>query len=88
MPSLAWFSTGRRILSRSSGPFISPAKGLGCLQEDMLNVIRVTNRKGHYTRALEEAIHAHTSQWPLTWEGRNPLHGGGSFNKMTPEQRV
>ena len=46
------------------------------------------NRKGHYTRALEEAILTHNTQWPHAWNGKNPLHGGGSFNKMTPEQRV
>ncbi len=45
-------------------------------------------RKGHYTRALEEAIQTHNSQWPTAWQGKNPLHGGGSFNKMTPEERV
>lgn len=45
-------------------------------------------RKGHYTRALEEAIQTHNSQWPQPWNGKNPLHGGGSFNKMTPEERV
>ncbi|KAL9100453.1 MAG: hypothetical protein Q9163_004177 [Psora crenata] len=43
---------------------------------------------GHYTRALEEAIHAHTNQWPTAWQGRNPLHGGGSFNNMNDEQRL
>ena len=46
------------------------------------------NRKGHYTRALEEAIQTHNSQWPRAWNSKNPLHGGGSFNKMTPEERV
>lgn len=49
---------------------------------------RERNRKGHYTRALEEAVHAHANQWPSAWQGKNPLHGGGSFNNMTPEQRV
>ncbi|KAL8939642.1 MAG: hypothetical protein Q9216_003250 [Gyalolechia sp. 2 TL-2023] len=44
--------------------------------------------KGHYQRALEEAVQSHTSQWPLKWEGRNPLHGGGNFNNMSPEQRA
>ena len=46
------------------------------------------NRKGHYSRALEEAVQAHKSQWAGKWEGKNPLHGGGNFNNMTPEQRV
>ncbi|KAL6713154.1 hypothetical protein ACLMJK_009275 [Lecanora helva] len=44
--------------------------------------------KGHYTRALEEAIQTHTGQWDPSWQGRNPLHGGGSFNKMTTEERL
>ncbi|KAF6241731.1 hypothetical protein HO173_000443 [Letharia columbiana] len=44
--------------------------------------------KGHYTRALEEAIQTHNSQWPRVWNGKNPLHGGGSFNKMSPEERL
>ena len=46
------------------------------------------NRRGHYQRALEEAVQSHTSQWPLIWNGKNPLHGGGNFNNMGPEQRV
>ncbi|KAL5362767.1 hypothetical protein BJX96DRAFT_177461 [Aspergillus floccosus] len=53
----------------------------------------VLNRKkdverNHYTRPLEEAIQTHVSQWPKAWQGKNPLHGGGSFAGMTPEQRL
>ncbi|KAL8922869.1 MAG: hypothetical protein Q9172_003375 [Xanthocarpia lactea] len=53
----------------------------------------VLNRKkdverGHHGRALEEAIQTHTSQWPPKWMGKNPLHGGGSFNNMSPESRL
>ncbi|KAI4148853.1 MAG: hypothetical protein LQ341_001466 [Variospora aurantia] len=53
----------------------------------------VLNRKkdierGHYNRALEEAVHAHTSQWSPKWGGKNPLHGGGNFKNMSPEQRL
>ncbi|KAL8683733.1 MAG: hypothetical protein Q9186_000367 [Xanthomendoza sp. 1 TL-2023] len=44
--------------------------------------------KGHYGRALEEAIQSHTSQWPSKWMGKNPLHRGGSFNNMSPEARL
>ncbi|KAL8692170.1 MAG: hypothetical protein Q9218_002747 [Villophora microphyllina] len=44
--------------------------------------------KGHYGRALEEAIQTHSSQWPSKWLGKNPLHGGGNFNKMSPEARL
>ena len=54
----------------------------------LLTMATLVNRKGHYTRALEEAIQTHHSQWPRAWNGKNPLHGGGSFNKMTPEERV
>ena len=42
----------------------------------------------HYGRALEEAVATHSNQWPKAWEGKNPLHGGGSFKTMSPEQRV
>ncbi|KAL8669712.1 MAG: hypothetical protein Q9168_005711 [Polycauliona sp. 1 TL-2023] len=53
----------------------------------------VLNRKkdierGHHGRALEEAVQSHTSQWPPKWVGKNPLHGGGSFNNMSPEGRL
>ncbi|KAH8702504.1 hypothetical protein BGW36DRAFT_356621 [Talaromyces proteolyticus] len=44
--------------------------------------------KGHYQRALEEAVQTHSSQWPRAWGGKNPLHGGGSFNTMSPEERL
>ncbi|GES66909.1 hypothetical protein ATEIFO6365_0004009900 [Aspergillus terreus] len=44
--------------------------------------------RNHYTRPLEEAIQTHVSQWPKAWQGKNPLHGGGSFAGMTPEQRL
>ncbi|KAF1831208.1 hypothetical protein BDW02DRAFT_572258 [Decorospora gaudefroyi] len=43
--------------------------------------------KGHYGRALEEAIQTQKSQWPTTWT-RNPLSGGRNFNAMTAEQRI
>ncbi|CAI7566389.1 unnamed protein product [Penicillium palitans] len=53
----------------------------------------VLNRKkeverNHFTRPLEEAIHTHQSQWPKEWEGKNPLHGGGSFVTMSPVERL
>ena len=55
----------------------------------------VLNRKkdverGHYGRALEEAIQTHSSQWPAAWKGANPLHaaGPGSFNNMNADQRL
>ncbi|EGD92558.1 hypothetical protein TESG_00131 [Trichophyton tonsurans CBS 112818] len=53
----------------------------------------VLNRKkdverGHYQRALEEAIQTHQSQWPKAWQGKNPLANGGSYMTMTPEERI
>lgn len=45
-------------------------------------------RRGHYQRALEEAVQTHFSQWPRAWNGKNPLHGGGSFTAMSPDERV
>ncbi|EED13016.1 conserved hypothetical protein [Talaromyces stipitatus ATCC 10500] len=44
--------------------------------------------KGHYQRALEEAVQTHASQWPRAWEGKNPLHGGRNFTTMNPEERL
>lgn len=46
------------------------------------------NRPGHYNRALEDAIKEYSSQWPAEWEGKSPLSSGGSFNSMTPTERV
>ncbi|KAL1876618.1 hypothetical protein Plec18167_005025 [Paecilomyces lecythidis] len=53
----------------------------------------VLNRKkdverGHFQRALEEAVQTHVSQWPRVWEGKNPLHGGRTFATMSPEERL
>lgn len=47
-------------------------------------------RRGHFSRALEEAIQTHSSQWPRAWEGKNPLRAGGpgDFHSMTPTERV
>ncbi|KAF1957566.1 hypothetical protein CC80DRAFT_411196 [Byssothecium circinans] len=44
--------------------------------------------KGHYGRALEEAVQTQRSQWPASWNHINPLHGGRSFNTMTAPQRL
>ncbi|KAJ4329762.1 hypothetical protein N0V87_010584 [Didymella glomerata] len=44
--------------------------------------------KGHYGRALEEAIQTQKSQWPVKWGSLNPLSGSRSFNTMTPTERV
>ncbi|KAE9983662.1 hypothetical protein EG328_009619 [Venturia inaequalis] len=53
----------------------------------------VLNRKkpierGHHTRALEEAISSHKSQWPPGWNKRSPLSGQGSFDTMLPVERL
>jgi hypothetical protein len=46
------------------------------------------SRRGHYGRALEDAISSNQNQWPMAWNGTNPLHGGKNFNNMTPEGRL
>lgn len=45
-------------------------------------------RKGQYGRALEEAVQTQKHQWPRSWNHINPLHGGRSFNTMSPTERV
>lgn len=45
-------------------------------------------RRGHYQRALEEVVQLHAHEWPKSWEGKNPLRGGGTFASMTPVDRV
>ena len=45
------------------------------------------SRKNHYQRPLEEAISAHSAQWPKAWNS-NPLHGGRTFASMSAEERV
>lgn len=45
-------------------------------------------RRGHYQRALEEALHTHASQWPKSWDGKNPLRGGKTFASMDAPERV
>ncbi|RPA87291.1 hypothetical protein BJ508DRAFT_410799 [Ascobolus immersus RN42] len=44
--------------------------------------------KGHYNRALEEAIAANKSQWPLKWEGISPLAGGKTFEDLDIMKRL
>ncbi|KAF2114781.1 hypothetical protein BDV96DRAFT_575879 [Lophiotrema nucula] len=44
--------------------------------------------KGHYGRALEEAIQTQKSQWPRAWGHINPISQGRSFNTMTPSERI
>ena len=45
-------------------------------------------RRGHYGRALEDALSANKTQWPTAWKGVNPLAGERSFNGMSPEERL
>ncbi|KAK7534352.1 uncharacterized protein J3D65DRAFT_633186 [Phyllosticta citribraziliensis] len=44
--------------------------------------------KGHYGRAMEDAMSTYKSQWPRAWRGVNPLSGGRSFNAMTTPMRL
>ncbi|KAF2143032.1 uncharacterized protein K452DRAFT_248761 [Aplosporella prunicola CBS 121167] len=44
--------------------------------------------KGHYGRALEEAVAANKTQWPRSWQGVNPVSGSKSFNTMGPQERL
>ncbi|KAI9818550.1 MAG: hypothetical protein M1827_000609 [Pycnora praestabilis] len=53
----------------------------------------VLNRKkyverGHYNRALEEAVQTQKLQWPTAWSGKNPLSGGKTFSAMSPTERL
>lgn len=43
--------------------------------------------KGHYGRALEEAIQTQKPQWPRKWMS-NPLSGGRGFKTMTAVDRI
>lgn len=58
------------------------------LRETALLTPFALHRKGHYGRALEEAIQTQKSQWPKVWNYVNPLSGSRSFNTMTPTERV
>ncbi|KAF2484465.1 hypothetical protein BDY17DRAFT_264501 [Neohortaea acidophila] len=44
--------------------------------------------RGHHGRALEEAILSNRKDWPKAWNDTNPLHGGGSFENMSPVERL
>ncbi|GAB7355244.1 hypothetical protein MBLNU459_g5795t1 [Dothideomycetes sp. NU459] len=53
----------------------------------------VLNRKkpierGHYGRAIEEAISTQKHQWPRSWNATNPLPGTKTFNDLDPAQRL
>ncbi|KAK5077249.1 hypothetical protein LTR64_005272 [Lithohypha guttulata] len=44
--------------------------------------------KGHYGRALEDAVSEYKSQWPREWNGQNPVSGSKGFQTMTAEERL
>lgn len=46
------------------------------------------SRRGHYGRALEDAISSHKNQWPKAWNHTNPLNGGATFESMTAKERL
>ena len=50
--------------------------------------LTTVNRRGHHGRALEEAVLSQRTQWPRKWNNTNPLHGGKSFDNMSPVERV
>ena len=56
------------------------------LELDLL--LTVITRRGHYGRALEDALSSQRPQWPREWNNVNPISGGKNFNNMTPTQRV
>ncbi|KAK1998270.1 hypothetical protein LX36DRAFT_690823 [Colletotrichum falcatum] len=45
-------------------------------------------KAGQYSKALDDALSAHKSQWPRSWEGVNPLSGNNTFHSITPTQRL
>ncbi|KAK6349635.1 hypothetical protein TWF696_005917 [Orbilia brochopaga] len=44
--------------------------------------------KGHYGKALEDAVANYIDEAPPEWDGRNPLEGGRTFNQMTVDERL
>ncbi|GKT53807.1 hypothetical protein ColTof4_05968 [Colletotrichum tofieldiae] len=45
-------------------------------------------KAGQYSKALDDALSAHKSQWPRSWGGVNPLSGSNTFHSITPTQRL
>ncbi|TDZ71866.1 hypothetical protein CTRI78_v001713 [Colletotrichum trifolii] len=45
-------------------------------------------KAGQYSKALDDALSTHKSQWPRSWEGVNPLAGGNTFHTLAPTQRL
>ncbi|KAI9894444.1 MAG: hypothetical protein M1814_003202 [Vezdaea aestivalis] len=53
----------------------------------------VLNRKknperGHFHRAIEEALSTQKPQWPFSWKGISPLAGAKTFATMSPSERL
>ncbi|KAL5445788.1 hypothetical protein PMIN06_007965 [Paraphaeosphaeria minitans] len=59
-----------------------------CALLGLVNNRKKPVEKGHYGRALEEAVQTQKSQWPRKWNHINPLHGGRNFNNMSPADRL
>ncbi|KAK7184249.1 hypothetical protein DPSP01_002729 [Paraphaeosphaeria sporulosa] len=63
-------------------------EALLCALLGLVNNRKKPVEKGHYGRALEEAVQTQKSQWPRKWNHINPLHGGRNFNNMSPTDRL
>lgn len=55
---------------------------------DRAIIDEVTSRRGHYGRALEEALASQKPQWPPHWNGINPVPSSKTFAHLSPERRV
>ncbi|KAF2446510.1 hypothetical protein P171DRAFT_410808 [Karstenula rhodostoma CBS 690.94] len=63
-------------------------ENLLCALLGLVNNRKKPVEKGHYGRALEEAVQTQKAQWPRKWNHVNPLHGGRNFNNMSPTDRL
>ncbi|KAF4548130.1 Hypothetical protein D9617_31g063660 [Elsinoe fawcettii] len=71
------------------GPVASPqAENLLCALLGLVLNRKKPVESGHHGRALEEAIATQRAQWPVSWNGQNPLHGNRNFNTMSPSERL
>lgn len=55
---------------------------------NMADTLIRQSRRGHYGRALEEAMLSQKSQWPRRWNQVNPLRGDKTFANMVASERV
>lgn len=65
-----------------------PVEDLLCALLGLLLNRKQDVKRGHYNRALEEAIQTHKSQWPKEWAHTNPLLGSTTFTSMMSTQRL